>query len=146
MAGNSNNGGLSKSQLLATQDGINLTTSTGAELLVPGQTAPTPPNIAMIGQFALGQVIDPATGQLYTTVDKAGKDNNFRGVTIFDNTLYVSKGSGSNGINTVYQVGSTGVLPSGDEAALRTVPIVPLPGFPTTPASGTEDRKSTRLN
>jgi hypothetical protein len=138
MAGNSNNGGLSKSQLTGSQVGINLTTATGAELLVPGQTPPTPPNITMIGQFAINQVIDPATGKLYTTVDKAGKDNNFRGVTIFDNTLYVSKGSGSNGINTVYQVGSTGVLPSGDEAALHTVPIVPLPGFPTTPASGTD--------
>jgi len=138
MVGNSNNGGLSKSQLLGSLDGINLTTSTGAELLVPGQTPPAPPKITMIGQFAIGQVIDPATGVDYTTVDKAGKDNNFRGITIFNNTLYVSKGSGSNGINTVYQVGSTGVLPSGDETTLQTVPIVPLPGFPTTPASGTD--------
>ena len=139
MVGNSNNGGLSKSQLLDTYAGIDLTTATGAELLVPGQTPPLlPPNITMIGDFLIGQVIDPATGTFYTTVDKAGKDNNFRGVTIFDNTLYVSKGSGGNGINTVYQVGSPGVLPTGDETALHTVPIVPLPGFPTTPASGTD--------
>jgi hypothetical protein len=138
MAGNSNNGGLTKPQILDTLAGINLTTSTGAELLIPGQVPPIPPDITMIGDFAIGQVIDPATGQDYTTVDKAGKDNNFRGVTIFDNTLYVSKGSGGNGINTVYQVGSAGVLPSGDETVLHTVPIVPLPGFPTTPASGTD--------
>jgi hypothetical protein len=138
MAGNSNNGGLSKNQLLDTQVGVNLTTSTGAELLVPGQVPPIPPDITMIGDFLIGQVIDPATGVDYTTVDKAGKDDNFRGVTIFNNTLYVSKGSGSNGINTVYQVGSTGVLPTGNEMALQSVPIVPLPGFPTTPASGTD--------
>ncbi len=143
MAGNSNNGGLSKTQLTATQDGINLTSSTGAEFLVPGQTAPIPPNIGMIGDFEITQVIDPATGQDYTTADKAGKDDNFRGLTIFNNTLFVSKGSGSNGIDTVYQVGSSGVLPTGDESALHTVPIVPLPGFPTTPASGTDTNGAT---
>jgi hypothetical protein len=142
MVGNSNNGGLSKSELLDTQAGIDLTTATGAELLVPGQAPAVPPDITMIGDFLIGQVIDPATGVDYTTVDKAGKDDNFRGVTIFDNTLYVSKGSGSNGINTVYQVGSPGVLPTGDEVALHTVPIVPLPGFPTTPASGTDGGKT----
>ena len=30
--------------------------------------------------------------------DKPGKDTNFRGMTIFDDTLYVTKGSGSNGL------------------------------------------------
>ncbi len=143
MAGNSNNGGLSKSQLLDTEVGIDLTTSTGAEFLVPGEVPLDPPDITMIGDFLIGQVIDPETGKDYTTVDKAGKDDNFRGITIFDNTLYVSKGSGSNGINTVYQVGSTGVLPTGDETELQTIPIVPLPGFPTTPASGTDDGVTT---
>ncbi len=37
LTGNDNNGGLSSSQLTGTQIGINLVTSTGAELLVPGQ-------------------------------------------------------------------------------------------------------------
>jgi hypothetical protein len=37
-----------------------------------------------------------------------GKDDNFRGLTIFDNVLYYSKGSGSNGVNTVYFVDTTG--------------------------------------
>jgi hypothetical protein len=122
MVGNDNNGNLSKKQLPITPIGIDLINATGAELLVPGQMAPVPPNIEMIGRLQFG-------------TDKPGKDTNFRGVTIFDNTLYVSKGSGSNGINTVYQVGSTGVLPTGDAATLATVPIVPLPGFPNTTAS-----------
>src|SRR5580698_6883328 len=52
MTGNDNNGGLSKSQLTKTQAGVNLVTSTGAELLVPGQTPPpAPPNINKIGDF-----------------------------------------------------------------------------------------------
>src|SRR5580704_1956589 len=131
MVGNDNNGGLSKSQLTKTQVGVNLITSTGAELLVPGQTPPAPPDINKIGDFEVTQVG-------YATADKAGKDNNFRGLTIFNNTMYVTKGSGSNGINTVYQVGNAGVLPSGTAAQLAALPITILPGFPTSLASGVD--------
>ena len=136
MTGNDNNGGLTSSQLTGTQIGINLVKSTGVELVVPGQAPPVPPNINKIGDFEITQVIDPSTGKPYAKADKAGKDNNFRGLTIFNNTLYVTKGSGGNGINTVYQVGNPGVLPSGDTATLATVPITVLPGFPTVLASG----------
>jgi hypothetical protein len=85
----------------------------------------------MIGDF---EVTQPSVG--YKTADKPGKDNNFRGLTIFNNTMYVTKGSGGNGINTVYQVGNAGVLPTGNEATLEALPITILPGFPTTLASG----------
>jgi hypothetical protein len=131
MVGNDNNGGLSKAQLLETQVGINLVTSTGVELLVPGQTPPVPPDINKIGDFEITQVG-------YKTADKAGKDNNFRGLTIHDNTLYVTKGSGGNGINTVYQVGNAGVLPTGTTAQLAAEPIAILPGLPTSLASGVD--------
>jgi hypothetical protein len=40
--------------------------------------------------------------------DKVGKDTNFRGLTIFDNVVYYTKGSGGNGVNTVYFVDTTG--------------------------------------
>jgi hypothetical protein len=140
LTGNDNNGGLSSSQLSGTQIGINLVTSTGAELLVPGQAPPVPPNITKIGDFEVTQVIDPSTGKPYAKADKAGKDNNFRGLTIFNNTMYVTKGSGGNGINTVYQVGNAGVLPSGDVATLAKLPITILPGFPTTLASGVDSK------
>jgi len=122
MVGNDNSGNLSKKQMSTTFDGIDLSNATGAELLFPGLTPPTPPNIDMIGRLEFG-------------TDKPGKDTNFRGLTIFNNTLYVSKGSGSNGVNTVYQVGSAGTLPTGSAAALATVPITILPGFPNTAAS-----------
>jgi hypothetical protein len=127
LVGNDNNGGLSKTQLTKTQVGVNLVTSTGAELLIPEQTAPVPPGINMIGDFEVTQVG-------YTAADKPGKDNNFRGLTIFNNTMYVTKGSGGNGINTVYQVGNAGVLPAPTD--VKTAPITILPGFPTTLASG----------
>jgi hypothetical protein len=122
MVGNDNSGNLSKKQMSTTFDGIALTNATGSELLYPGLTPPVPPNIEMIGR-------------LLFPGDKPGKDTNFRGLTIFNNTLYVSKGSGSNGVNTVYQVGTAGTVPTGSAADLATVPITILPGFPNTAAS-----------
>jgi hypothetical protein len=56
-------------------------------------------------------------------------------MTIFNNMLYITKGSGGNGINTVYQVGSTGTLPTGTAADLANVPITILPGFPNSTGS-----------
>jgi len=61
--------------------------------------------------------------------DKIGKDDNFRGLAIFRNVLYYSKGSGSNGVNTVYFLDTTGTacpngvgLPS-PSATLPTSPL-----------------------
>ena len=132
LAGNDNNGGLSKTQLTTTHVGVDLVNSTGVELLFPGLAPPLPPNIDKIGDFEVTQVG-------FTTPDKPGKDNNFRGLTAFNQTLYVTKGSGGNGINTVYQVGSAGMLPTPSNAPggnLLNVPITILPGFPRTLASG----------
>jgi hypothetical protein len=122
MVGNDNSGNLSKKQLPITPIGVDLINATGAETLVPGGTPPVPPNIGMIGRLLFGS-------------DKPGKDTNFRGMTIFNNTMYITKGSGGNGINTVYQVGSAGTLPTGSAADLAKVPITILPGFPNTLAS-----------
>ena len=47
--------------------------------------------------------------QLGLSHDKIGKDTNFRGLTIFNNVVYFSKGSGSNGVNTVYFIDTTGL-------------------------------------
>jgi hypothetical protein len=46
--------------------------------------------------------------ELGQKADKIGKDDNFRGMTVFNNVLYYTKGSGSNGVNTVYFVDTTG--------------------------------------
>ncbi len=86
----------------------------------PGQ--PTP-----VGSFSITQLGDAA--------DKIGKDTNFRGLTIFDNVLYYTKGSGGNGVNTVYFVDTTGkACPSGvglpePGAALPASPIAYNPSL-----------------
>ena len=78
--------------------------------------SPTP-----VGSFNITQLGNPP--------DKIGKDTNFRGLTIFNNVLYYTKGSGGNGINTVYFVDTTGkACPNGTGvpqpgAALPTSPI-----------------------
>jgi hypothetical protein len=70
--------------------------------------------------------------ELGFAADKSGKDDNFRGLGIFNNTLYVTKGSGSNGINTIYQVGMAGALPTRNTASTTAFSIPP--GFPSNPS------------
>jgi len=67
--------------------------------------------------------------ELGDKADKIGKDDNFRGMTIFNNVIYFSKGSGGNGVNTVYFVDTTGTAcPNGVglPAAGATLPTTPL--------------------
>jgi hypothetical protein len=109
--GNSNNGSGTPSQL---------TTSTGLEVVTPGSTNST--------------MIDPTYKAVPT--DKAGKTSNFRGLTLYNGNLYFTKGSGSNGIDTVYTVSNPGgALPTSATAASATVSV--LPGFPTDSAKVT---------
>jgi hypothetical protein len=66
--------------------------------------------------------------------DKIGKDDNFRGLTISNDVVYLTKGSGSNGVNTVYFVDTTGsACPNGVgvPAVGATLPIAPLVFDPT---------------
>ena len=110
--GNDNNGAQPTTGPPYTPVLTELIASTGAQVVVPGQNPATMPFLPA-GVF-------PTVG-----TDKPGKDNNFRGLTIFNNTLYTTKGSGSNGYDTVYQVGATGTLPT---AGGTTITV--LPGFP----------------
>ena len=105
--------------------------STGVQLVTPGAAGTTPGTSAStkVGTFSVTQYGYAA--------DKAGKDDNYRGETIFNNTLYVTKGSGSNGIDTVYQVGTAGSLPTAATAA--STPITVLPGFSTALAANNGD-------
>jgi len=64
--------------------------------------------------------------------DKPGKDNNYRGITEFGGALYFTKGSGSNGMDTVYTVPT---LPTVANAATAAISVVP--GFPTDSAKAT---------
>ncbi len=115
MAGNAGNG--SNPQ----PDGI--ISGTGAQITTPQrlpETSQTPGAATPVGSFNVTQLGDP--------IDKVGKDTNFRGLTIYNNVVYYTKGSGSNGINTVYFIDTTGkACPSGVG--------VPQPGarLPTSP-------------
>ena len=57
--------------------------------------------------------------------DKTGKDTNFRGLTIFNNVVYFTKGSGSNGVNTVYFIDTTGFNAAGSPWLARTASVCP---------------------
>ena len=134
-------------------DGI--ITGAGAQILTPSsrpESAQQPGAPTPVGSFSVTQLGDKA--------DKVGKDTNFRGLTIFNNVLYTTKGSGSNGVNTVYFVDTTGkACPNGvglpqpgaqlptsaidfDPAQLQTKGVFPynmciLAGFPTALKSAT---------
>ena len=73
--------------------------------------------------------------------DKIGKDTNFRGLRIFNNVLYYTKGSGGNGVNTVYFVDTSGFDANGNPlacpkgvgvpSASASLPAGPLPYNPS---------------
>ena len=142
-SGNAGNGG--------NPQPANVVLGAGAQFIVPTKApesfqdvmAPTP-----LASFSLTALGDKA--------DKIGKDDNFRGMTIFNDVVYYTKGSGGNGVNTVYFVDTTGTAcpkGAGVPALGATLPIAPLAydptklatsglptnicvlaGFPTTPA------------
>ncbi|ALL68339.1 Glycerophosphoryl diester phosphodiesterase [Paraburkholderia caribensis MBA4] len=67
--------------------------------------------------------------ELGAKADKIGKDDNFRGMTVYNNVLYFTKGSGGNGVNTVYFVDTTGTAcPNGVgvPSSKATLPTAPL--------------------
>src|SRR6202789_1212451 len=75
----------------------------GTQFIDPS-TAPesfqTPGTPTPLASFSVTELGDKA--------DKVGKDTNFRGLTIFNDVVYFTKSSGSNGVNTVYFVDTTG--------------------------------------
>lgn len=128
--GNANNGNAST---FGPGNGTNpdVTETTGLEVVTPinGSTS----NVAIPANNSAE--VDPLVQYTFTDggkPDKAGKDDNYRGVAEFGGALYFTKGSGSNGIDTVYTVGS---LPSVANAASQTITVVP--GFPTDSAKAT---------
>jgi hypothetical protein len=136
MVGNAGNSGKnpapSAAQLAA------LSANTGVQSITAGSANPNTTVIGALssdGQYGFSVTqTNPLTTQPYsTTSSKVGKDDNFRGETVFNNTLYVTKGSGSNGINTVYQVGNVGGVHNLNSNSTITV----LPGLPVDLANGT---------
>jgi hypothetical protein len=119
MAGNAGNG-------TQTPQPVGVIISTGAQMLTPStepESAQSPGTPTAVGSFNIAQLGDK--------LDKIGKDTNFRGLTIFNNVVYYTKGSGSNGVNTVYFVDTTGTVCTdtngvGLPAAGASLPTSPL--------------------
>ncbi len=85
----------------------------GAQILTPARAPldaqPDPGQPTPVGSFNLTQ--------LGLKADKTGKDTNFRGLTIANNVVYLTKGSGGNGVNTVYFIDTTGFDSNGKPLA-----------------------------
>jgi hypothetical protein len=122
-AGNAGNGGNPQPDGIITGAGTQILTPQVKALVAQQPGDPTP-----VGSFSITQLGDAA--------DKVGKDTNFRGLTIFNNVLYTTKGSGGNGVNTVYFVDSTGTVCNAASGVGLPAPSVSLPtaGIPFNPA------------
>ena len=142
-AGNAGNGSGTQPPGVILGAGAQILSRSFAPEWLQSPGTPTP-----VGSFNITQV--PGN----TKPDKIGKDTNFRGLTIFNNVVYYTKGSGGNGIDTVYFIDTTGqacpdgvglpqpgaALPTSpiayDPAVLQTKGVFPynmciLKGFPT---------------
>lgn len=125
-AGNSNNGSGTSVPGVIYGTGAQLVTPAGKpeQAQKPGQ--PTP-----VGGFSSTEL--PGV----TKADKLGKDTNFAAVYLYDNVLYYTKGSGSNGVDTVYFVDTTGTAcPNGVGT--------PVPGAPAPTTADTYDAATGR--
>ena len=142
-AGNAGNGSNPQPTGVIEGAGAQIVPLSLAEESAQSPALPTP-----VASFSVTELGDKA--------DKVGKDDNFRGMTLYKNVLYYTKGSGSNGVNTVYFVDTTGkACPNGIGLPVADAPLpasglsydpgtvqstgLPnnmciLKGFPSTPA------------
>jgi hypothetical protein len=98
----------------------------GAQAIAPSlapEAFQSPGTPTPVGGFSITQL------PVNTEPDKVGKDTNFRGLTVYDNVVYYTKGSGSNGINTVYFIDTSGKACPGTGTGLPQ-PGAPLPSSP----------------
>ena len=122
-AGNAGNGGDPQPNGIIIGAGAQIMTASDFPLVLQTPSDPTP-----VGSFNITQ--------LGKSPDKVGKDTNFRGLTIFNNVVYTTKGSGGNGINTVYFIDTSGFNSAGAPAACpngvgvpaatATLPLAPI--------------------
>jgi hypothetical protein len=111
-AGNAGNGSNPQPSGVVLGAGAQIMSPSSVPVALQSPGSPTP-----VGSFSVTQLGDKA--------DKVGKDDNFRGLTLYNNVLYYTKGSGGNGVNTVYFLDTTGTAcPNGTGLP---VPGAPLP-------------------
>jgi hypothetical protein len=123
-AGNAGNGANPQPAGVILGAGLQIMTAETKALVA--QNPPNPPT--PVGSFNVTELGDKA--------DKIGKDTNFRGLTIFNNVVYTTKGSGGNGVNTVYFIDTSGSNPTtGNPLQCPNGTGLPKP-FASLPSSG----------
>jgi hypothetical protein len=144
--GNANNGNAATFGSASNGTTPDVTETTGVEVVKPinGRS----PNVAIPSSNSaeVDPLLEFGLGKKGAD-DKPGKDDNFRGITEFNGALYFTKGSGSNGAQTVYTIVNAPQSPAGFVPAPNSGPaagnvlptvadagqqaIVILNGFPT---------------
>jgi hypothetical protein len=140
MVGNANNGNAAAFGSANNGTTPDVTETTGLNVVAPINASVVNATIASASSAEVDPTLQlllnkPAKGSTDPTSDKPGKDDNFRGITEFGGALYFTKGSGSNGMDTVYTVQAPNALPTLSSAASSTIGVVP--GFPTDSARTT---------
>jgi hypothetical protein len=114
-AGNAGNGSNPQPNGIILGAGAQLITPTSLPEALQSPSVTTP-----LASFSVTTLGDKA--------DKIGKDDNFRGIAVFNNVVYYTKGSGSNGVNTVYFVDTTGTAcPKGVGVPAQSAPLPTAP-------------------
>lgn len=127
--GNANNGNAATFGSASNGTNPDVTETTGLEVVNPIDATTSSVTIPAGNSAEVNPLLQyNFSGKL----DKPGKDNNYRGVTEYNGALYFTKGSGSNGMQTVYTVAG---LPTVANAASQTISV--MPGFPTDSAKAT---------
>src|SRR5579884_1235301 len=102
----------------------------GTQIITPAnapESAQTPGTPTPVGSFSITE--------LGAKADKVGKDDNFRGLTVFNNVLYYTKGSGGNGVNTVYFLDTTGTACPNGVGLPSTSATLPTSALSYTPST-----------
>jgi hypothetical protein len=128
--GNANNG---NAAAFGSANGTDpdVTETTGLEVVTPIDSTSVSATIPAGNSAEVDPLLQYPLGK-NGAPDKPGKDTNYRGLAEFGGALYFTKGSGSNGMDTVYTVSS---LPTVANAAAQSITVVP--GFPTDSARAT---------
>jgi hypothetical protein len=97
----------------------------GAQIMTPSaspESGQSPADPTPVGSFNITQLGLPH--------DKIGKDTNFRGLTIFNDVVYFTKGSGGNGVNTVYFIDTTSSACPTGVGLPASFAVLPTTGIP----------------
>jgi hypothetical protein len=119
----------------ANPESANVIDGTGSQILTPAnrpEAAQNPGAPTPFGNFNIAELGDSA--------DKSGKDDNYRGLTLYHGVVYFTKGSGSNGVDTVYFADPNGSAHAVDGVGLpSTAQTLPSASNWTAPIYSTSD-------